>query len=88
MGHKKVDPLPSTSTNELHAGDQYANEREQSLLIWLNNEMEVSQSNLIKTTQRANAQSPHTKRENNKCILKIFPVKYPYIQNYPTLPKS
>ena len=40
-------PLPSTRTNELHASDQYANEREQSLLVWLNNEMEVGQSLMV-----------------------------------------
>ena len=45
--HKKVAPLPSTRTNELHASDQYANERELSLLVWLNNEMEVGQSILV-----------------------------------------
>ena len=41
-------PLPSTRT-ELHMSDQYANKREQSLLIWLNNEMEVGQSILLKS---------------------------------------
>ena len=42
-------PLPSTRTNELHASDQYANEREQSLLVWLNTEMEIGQSVLVKS---------------------------------------
>ena len=42
-------PLPSTRTNELHASDRYAHEREQSLLVWLNNEMEVGQSILAKS---------------------------------------
>ena len=37
--HKKVAPLPSTRTNELYASDQYVHEKEQSLLVWLNNEM-------------------------------------------------
>ena len=37
--HKKVAPLPSTRTTELYASDQYLNEKEQSLLVWLNNEM-------------------------------------------------
>ena len=37
--------LPS---NELHANDQYANEREQSFRVRLNNEMEVGHSNLVK----------------------------------------
>ena len=46
--HKKVAPLPSTRTNELHTSDQYANERQQSLLVWLNNEIEVAQSILVK----------------------------------------
>ena len=40
---KKVAPLPSARTNELHANDQYANEREQPLLVWVNNELEVGQ---------------------------------------------
>ena len=42
--HKKVAPLPSTRINELHVSDQYVNEKEQSLLVWLNNEMEGDQS--------------------------------------------
>ena len=46
--HTKVAPLPSTRTNGLHGSDQYANEREQSLLVWLNNEVEVGQSVLAK----------------------------------------
>ena len=33
--HKKVAPLPSTRTNKLYKSNQYANEREQSLLVWL-----------------------------------------------------
>ena len=41
-------PLPSTRINELYKSDQYANVREQSLLVWLNNKMEVGQSNLVK----------------------------------------
>ena len=40
--HKKVAPLPSTRINELLASDQNVNEREQSLIVWLNNEMEGS----------------------------------------------
>ena len=36
----KKTPLPSTKINESHASDQYANEREQSLLVWLN-KMEI-----------------------------------------------
>ena len=43
-----MGPLPSTRTNEYRANDQYANVREQSLLVWLNNEMEVGHSNLVK----------------------------------------
>ena len=42
-------PLPSTRTNELYESDQYTNEREQSLLVWLNNEMEVGQTILVKS---------------------------------------
>ena len=45
--HKQVAPLPSTRTNELYAKDQYANEKEQSLLVLLNNEMEGGQSILV-----------------------------------------
>ena len=41
-----MSPLPSTRTNELPI---YANEREQFLLVWLNNEMEVGHSNLVKS---------------------------------------
>ena len=37
--HKRVAPLPSTRINELHVSDQYVNEKEQFLLVWLNNEM-------------------------------------------------
>ena len=43
-------PLPSTRTNGFREGDQYANEKEQSLLIWLNNDMEVGQSVLVKSS--------------------------------------
>ena len=41
-----MSTLPSTRTNELCMDDQYANEKEQSLLIWLN-KMEVGQLNLV-----------------------------------------
>ena len=41
-------PLPSTRINELHVSDQYVNEKEQSLLVWLN-EMEGDQSILVKS---------------------------------------
>ena len=37
--HKKVAPPPSTRINELHVSNQYENEKEQTLLVWLNNEM-------------------------------------------------
>ena len=42
-------PLPSTKINELHVSDQYVNEKEKSLLVWLNNEMEGDQSILVKS---------------------------------------
>ena len=47
--HKKVDHLPLTRISELYESDQYANEREQSLLVSLNNEMEVGQSISVKS---------------------------------------
>ena len=37
--HKKVAHLPSTRIHELYVSGQYVNEKEQSLLVWLNNEM-------------------------------------------------
>ena len=42
--HTKVEPPPSTRINELHVSDQYVNEKEQSLLVWLKNEIECDQS--------------------------------------------
>ena len=42
--HTKLAPLPSTRISELHASDQYVNEKELFLLVWLNKEVEgVSQ---------------------------------------------
>ena len=45
--HTKVAPLPSTRITELHVSDQYVNEKNESLLVWLN-EMEGNQSILVK----------------------------------------
>ena len=47
--HKKVAPLPSTRTNELYASDQYVNEKDQSLLVWLNNKMGGNLPNWVKS---------------------------------------
>ena len=47
--HKKVAPLPSTRINELQVSDQYVNEKEQSLLVRLNNEVEGDQSIWVKS---------------------------------------
>ena len=41
--------LQQEQNNGLHPSDQYANEKEQSVLVWLNNKMEVSQSVLLKS---------------------------------------
>ena len=48
--HKQEAPLPSTGTTVLSTSDQYADEMEQSFLVWLNNEMEVGQSILVKSS--------------------------------------
>ena len=46
---QKVALLPSTRINEFHVSDEYVNEKEQCLLVWLNNEMEGDQSILVKS---------------------------------------
>ena len=56
----------STRITELHASDQYADEKEQSLLVWLNSEMEGGQSIL---SNLFSGYSSHSSCQNSKIQL-------------------
>ena len=76
-------PLPSTRINELHVSDQYVNEKEQSLLVWLNNEMEGDQPilanscvicSLTRETRQDKTALPLPKRKQQTVVEKMFPI--------------